>query len=251
MSETADGSGVDADYGAEPSTEAATNVPAWLIPGLLVASVVIGVCAVQFVGSMQRFYYPPPHGQLGDPPWWLELVRVAMMKNDAIAFGVMGAILLGTVGLLCGAANSIRSLILGAVVGAVLGGIAGATSAPLGYYIQDRTQEIDMDGALKTAEIWILPFLAVGVLGGLLGALFGPWRGATVLGIACGIGTAVTMLILYILIAIVAFPMGYPEKIFSLDVGIQYTSLICWALAAGGAPVLLHLRLNKKKRLST
>ncbi len=243
MSETADSGAVDADYGSE---SAANSVPVWLVPALLVASVVIGICAVQFVGSMQRYFYPPPHGQLGDPPWWLDLVRVAMMKNDAIAFGVMGAILIGVIGLLSGAANNTRNLILGAVVGAIVGGIAGATSAPIGYYIQDKTQQIDMDGALKTAEIWILPFLSIGIAGGLIGALFGPWRGATVLGIACGVATAITMLIIYILTAIVAFPMGYPEKIFAEDTGIQYASLVCWALAGGAAPVLTHLRSKKK-----
>ncbi|GAB5404395.1 MAG: hypothetical protein Aurels2KO_26260 [Aureliella sp.] len=245
MSETADNTGVDADYGAGGSGDTGNSAPAWLVPALLLASVVIGVCAVQFVGSMQRFFYPPPHGQLGDPPWWLDLVRVAMMKNDAIAFGVMGAILVGAIGLLCGAANNAKSLILGAIVGAVVGAIAGATSAPIGYYIQDKTQQIDMDGALKTAEIWILPFLSIGIAGGLIGSLFGPWRGAALLGIGCGIGTALAMLAAYIVTAIVAFPMGYPEKIFAEDTGIQYAALICWALAGGAAPVLTHLRSKK------
>lgn len=244
MSQTPDADVITADIADQVNVSAQGKPPVWLAPVLGIVSVGLGVASVYIVGAFQQFYYPPMHDQLGDPPWYIEAVRKAMLANDAIGFSLAGGLLVGLIGLLCGVARSPAKAVVGLLSGVCLGALAGGLGGPIGYYIQDMLQQKDMDTAVKTSAIWATPFLLMGLAGGIVTAI-ALMRNAAIPAITWGLGLGATMMLAYILVATMLFPMSRPEYVYpgeENELGIRLVAFICWALAAGLVPAVLSLR---------
>ncbi|HBE70723.1 MAG TPA: hypothetical protein DDW52_21475 [Planctomycetaceae bacterium] len=244
MSNAPEGDVITADADHQPNVPQLGKPPVWLAPLLVIVSVGLGFAAVYIVGAFQRFYYPPMHDQLGDPPWYIEAVRKSMLANDAIAFSLAGGLVVGVIGLLSGLARSPGKAAIGLLAGVCLGAGAGGVGGPIGYYIQDMLQQKDMDTALKTSAIWATPFLLIGLAGGAVTAM-ALLRGAVVPAISWGLGLGAAMMLAYILVATMLFPMSRPEYVYpgeESEFGIRLTAFVCWSLAAGLVPAVMALR---------
>lgn len=251
MSDTA----MDTDQLSNESSEQTIRSPLWLIPALLIVGILLGLAGEAIVASVatnrtiieegryQRLFYPEPHGQLGDPPEWLIEVRNSMMANDAIGYAGFFAVLLGVIGLVIGVACSkpLRGLLIGIVAGALAGGVGGAVC----YYLEWELFQIDMEGAIKASLVLGLLFLGCGISGAFVAACTGPSRSISTT-LVNGIIGAVLALIVYLLISIAAFPIGFPESTFPYDPGVRYTLFACLGLSPAIAAALM-LRPEKAK----
>ena len=223
-------------------------VPMWLFPAVIVAAVVCGLLGEFVVGNFQRFYYPPDHDQLGDPPWYLVAVRQSMMINDSIGYGALGTLLFGILGALIGMAKSTARAGLGLILGAIAGLIAGAVSGPIGYYIENTTFQSDIDSMLKVLMILGTTFACFGLTGALLPVCLGVSKGVS-RAIVIALLVACLTMAAYATIASAVFPIGYPNSMFPKDVGIRYVLWGCLGLCSGLSAALI-MRKPKSRAAS-
>ncbi len=228
----------------------AAESPKWLIPSLLLASVVACFAAGFIVGGVQRLVYPPDHNQLGDPPWYLEAVLKSMMINDAVGYGALGAVLFGVLGVLLGLCKSPGKAAIALVIGAIFGLVAGAASGPIGYYIESTSKiQTQIDGSIKVFMIWGPMYACFGLVGGLLAIWLGPASGMS-RAITSGLAAAIVTLTGYMFAATAIFPVGYPNSMFPESVGIRHMAMISLGLCGSLAMVLAILQSKGKKSAS-
>ncbi len=221
------------DMSSPSQSGGAAARPVWLVPALVVASLVFCFAGQYMVGRVQRLYYPPPHGQLGDPPEWLIEVRHAMMKNDAIGFGAVGAIVLGCLGGLMGLTRSVPNAAIGLLIGAVAGLVAGSVSGASGYYIQNVTAQNDTDASIKTFFIWGPPMLCFALAAACLPMGQGMSHGISKC-VMSGVVAALISLVIYVLAATFFF-ISYPNQLFAEDPAMRHLSYIMLGAATAMA----------------
>ncbi|RMF38413.1 MAG: hypothetical protein D6753_15855 [Planctomycetota bacterium] len=212
--------------------------PVVLALGLLVLAVGAAFAGERLIAQFERYYYPPDHNQLGDPPEYIEAVRRSMMANMAIGYGLFGTLLMALMGAWIGLARKPVFALAGLLLGALVGLICGASTAPLGYNIQHTLRETVMEPTLKTSLILGLTFVAFGIGGSLLPTLLGLARGIG-RSILTGVGTGLFMLVIHLVLATAAFPIDPPEMIFSVGYGVRTTALVMMALGAAGGAILV------------
>ncbi|MEM7479214.1 MAG: hypothetical protein AAF483_29875 [Planctomycetota bacterium] len=187
----------------------------------------------------EHIFYPPPHGQLGDPPEYIAAVKAAQTGNTAIGFAIITPIVMLVLGgLIVSVSRGSVALVLGCGVflGALLGAAAGAGS----YFIQSSLAQSDMDGLIKTFLVWLPLGFVFGSLPSLMAVFSGVSKSiptAILTGVIGG-GLAVSV---YVLLSAFLF-LGHPNFVYPIDLDIRITAYTCLGIAAGsGVSILLAM----------
>lgn len=238
---------VDSNDSAGHASASAKAV--WLIPVLLVVAAISVVAGKMSVVAYERAYYPPWHGQMGDPPEYVLAVRDAMTANSAIGYGIFGAIFAGLIGAVVGASYSVPGAIKGLIAGAVLGGLAASAGAAGGTFLEHNYMRVDMDGMLRTAMV-VGGLFVTTCLAAMLTIVVAGARPSPFNAMVNPIVLAVIGLIAYVIIAAVAFPLARPESLQppEPEVSLRYLLLGCVCLAA--VVTCISLRTGGKKTAS-
>ncbi|GIX00276.1 MAG: hypothetical protein KatS3mg111_3608 [Pirellulaceae bacterium] len=221
-------------------------VTAILLFALASASAFLGE---RCVAAFQEFFYPPPHGQVSDPPDYLLAIKRSMMANMAIGYGLFGAMCFSFMGALLGQSHGRASCGRGLLIGSLVGILSGALTAPLGYYIQNTYQQVDMEPTVKASFVLGWTFIGFGVGGGLLPVLLGITRGVGK-AIFIGIGVGVFALVLHLVLATALFPIDPPEMMFSFGYGIRLLAMNMMAAASATAALLVLRESIRTKAIS-
>lgn len=234
------------------SSETTTNLtaPTWVLPALIVTGVVAGFAGEAIISRYHQFFFTPEPGMPPHPPAYLAQARWDSIRNHAIGFGGLGAILMGLIGLVIGLSRSARRATVGVIAGAVAGAMLGAVMGSIGYLTTVRLMsEPHMEGMLKAiaifAPVWLVLCVAAAVLGAVLvgnGSRIG--RGVTL-----GVAWAIAATLLYLLVTIILFPVGRPEAIVPEHAGVRLSAYVvgcvCVALAAGAVAIRSPFKRGK------
>lgn len=205
----------------------------WLIPALLVVAIISAVVGKMSVVAYERTYYPPDHGQMGDPPEYILAVRDAMTKNSAIGYGIFGAVFAGLLGAAVGASYSVAGAIKGLIAGVVLGGLAGAVGAGGGTFLEHNYRQADMDTMLRTAMV-VSGIFATTCFATMFTTVAAGSRPTPFNAAVNPIVLAVIGVIAYVVIAAAAFPIFRPETLQppEPETSLRYLLLGCVTMAA-------------------
>lgn len=227
-----------------PRSESITTsaLPTWVLPALVVSGVVAGFAGEALISRYHQFFFTPEPGMPPHPAAYLAQARWDNIRNHAIGFGGLGAILMGLIGLVIGLSRSSRRAMTGVFAGVLVGGMLGAVMGSIGYLTTVRLiSEPHMEGMLKAivifAPLWLVFCVAAGVFGAVLAGNSSRIGRAAYL----GVGWAFGAIMLYLLVTIVVFPVGRPEAIVPEHTGVRLSAYvvgcICVALAAGAVAI--------------
>ena len=227
--------------------------PAWVLPALLVSGLIAGFAGEAIITRFQLFYFTPEPGMPPHPPAYLAQARWDNIRNHAIGFGGLGAILLGLSGLVIGLSRSALRAIVGVLTGLLLGGTLGAIMGAVGFDITMRLKSAPhMEGMLKAvlifAPIWLILCLAAGLFGAVLSGNLSKIGRAVYL----AVGWACGAIMLYLLVTVIVFPVGRPEAIVPEHTGVRLLAYVvgcvCVALAAGGIAIRSPFKRGKSQQ---
>ena len=156
---------------AQTLTPAAPRLPLWLLPSLLLASLVASGIGQQVIFNNRALFYKDEPGFAPHPPEYLREQMWNMFYNHAIGFGTFGALLVGLIGLLIGLTLNLKRGIGGLVFGSALGGILGIILGPVGYLISKNLMPSLMDGNVKSMLVYAPLWISFGIAASAFAAL--------------------------------------------------------------------------------
>jgi hypothetical protein len=196
---------------------------------LLAIGLIAGAVGAEAVYAAREIIRVPPE-RLGMPPRPPAIERqmlLAALASHAIAFGALGFLVCGSLGLGLAWLRKSSSVRRALFVGAILGFVFGAGGGAAALLMYNALEGVAMDGLFKAALIhlpnWLLIGIAMGVTNGV--ALRGePRKKGQWLISALSAGAMAA--ILYPFLALVVFPAASPDIPIPFNRGLR---ILCFA----------------------
>lgn len=212
--------------------------PAWFMPAAIVGSIIAGFVGDAMIGANKALYFKPPPGM---PPYPPEYIREQMWNeiyNHIICFGALGALVCAVLGMIVGGVvNPTRSM-MGCVLGSLLGLLVGAVVGVIGYFTTQALMQNQMESMYKAVIIFAPVWIAIGITATLLSVFL--LRRKDLIGKAIGMGVMFGLLavIVYPLVASIAFPAGWPGMIIPTIYGTRLTGSLVGAVCTAIAVIM-------------
>ncbi len=227
------------------ASQATSNIrlPGWYLPVMI--GVAIGAAILSEVctnANKERFFTPE-----GLPPFPPELLREIMWNNiynHSICYGFLGAVTCGLLTMITAGLAGPGRAMLGFVLGSAAGLIVGALAGVAGYFLTKTLQPMNIESILMAMVIFAPLWGLLGVITSLTSIWLIGRTDLTGKALQMSLVATLSTLLIYPLIATIAFPSDWPGRIIP---EFPRTRLVCYGIGAISMACALFFTLKGPK----